>query len=111
MKTHISKGHQIISYNGHPAFVIVPYEEYIAMSKDRDEVGVPHEVMKIHIREGKSMIRAWREYKGLSQAEIAERMGISQAAYSQMEAPDAKLRKTTLKKIAAALEVYIEQID
>ena len=37
-------------------------------------------------------------------------MNVTQAAYSQMEKPDAKLRSPTLKKIANALKVDIEQL-
>jgi transcriptional regulator with XRE-family HTH domain len=37
-------------------------------------------------------------------------MGITQAALSQMESGEKKLRKATLEKLAAALGVSIEQI-
>ncbi len=73
----------------------------------------PHDVVERHILKNKSLIRAWREYKGLSQQEMANRMNIlmiSQSAYSQMESVDAHLRKTTLGKIAAALEIRPDQI-
>ena len=70
-----------------------------------------HEVVEIHAIEGKSLVRAWREYKKLSQREIAGRMKMSQAAYSQMEKPEARLKKATLEKIARALKVDIEQLQ
>ncbi|MFQ5420301.1 MAG: helix-turn-helix domain-containing protein [Anaerolineae bacterium] len=57
-----------------------------------------------------SLVRAWREYKGLSQQDIAGKLGISQSAYSQMEKPDANLRKSTLAKLASALELSPEQL-
>ena len=41
---------------------------------------------------------------------MAKRLGITQAAYSQMEKPKARLRKTTLARIAAALGVDVEQL-
>ena len=69
-----------------------------------------HEVVEIHAIEGKSLVRAWREYKKLSQREIAGRMKMSQAAYSQMEKPEARL-KATLEKIARALKVDIDQLQ
>ena len=72
---------------------------------------ISHDVVELHILEEKSLIRAWREYKGLSQQEVAERMSISQSAYSQMEKPDANLRQTTLEKIAAALDLHPDQIQ
>ena len=114
MTTHID--HQIIEHNGKPLFVIVPYEEYKKLTEDKHiesedkEVTFPHEVVEKSIIEDKGLIRAWREYKNISQEEMANRMGITQAAYSQMEKPKARLRIKTLEKIAAALEVDIEQL-
>jgi transcriptional regulator with XRE-family HTH domain len=41
---------------------------------------------------------------------LSGKMGISQAAYSQMERPKARLRRATLEKIASALDVEIGQL-
>jgi len=46
----------------------------------------------------------------LTQTEIASRMGISQAALSQMESGEKKLRKASLEKLAKALGVTVEQL-
>ena len=56
-----------------------------------------------------SPIQAWREYLNLRQAEVAEKMGIPQAAYSQMEAAK-KNRKATLQKIAEAMNIDYLQL-
>lgn len=72
---------------------------------------IPQAVVEGHILEGQSLVFAWRSYKGLSQQEVAARMGISQSAYSQMERAEAKLRLTTIRKIAAALEISPEQLN
>jgi len=45
------------------------------------------------LKEQISPIRAWREHLNSTQAEVAERMGITQAAFAQKEAPDAKPRR------------------
>lgn len=108
MNEHID--HQIIKKDGIPIFVVVPYEEYLQFKKPEKKVYFPHEVVEKHAIEEKSIIRAWREYKGISQEEMAKRIGITQAALSQMENPKAKLRRKTLVKIAVALEVDIEQL-
>jgi transcriptional regulator with XRE-family HTH domain len=42
--------------------------------------------------------------------EMAKRMGITQAADSQMERPKPKPRENTLVRIAAALGVDLEQL-
>ena len=104
--------HQIIEKNGEPLFVLVPYEEYLSLIQEKTaEPTIPHDVIELHILEEKSLIRAWREYKGLSQQEVAERMGVSQSAYSQMEKPDANLRPASLEKIAAAMELHPDQLQ
>jgi DNA-binding XRE family transcriptional regulator len=102
--------HQIIERDGQPLFVLVPYEEYLALIERDTAVTIPHDVVERHIFEGISLVRAWREYKRLSQQELAETMGVSQSAYSQMEKPEARLRKATLAKLASALGVLPEQL-
>jgi len=104
--------HQIIEDNGQPLFVLVPYAEYVASTSR--EIGesavIPLVVSKAANMEDKSLVRAWREYKGLSQAEMAERMGISRPAYAQLEVKDANLRTTTVHRLAAALGIQWEQL-
>ena len=74
------------------------------------KVYFPHEVVHSHAVEEKSLVRSWREYKGLSQEEMAKRMGISQPAYAQMEKPSARLRLNTRIRIASALGIIPEQL-
>jgi len=104
--------HQIIESNGHPLFVLVPYAEYLAAFKPEvsELTAIPLAVSKAANLEDKSLVRAWREYKGFSQAEMAQRMGISRPAYAQLEAKNARLRTTTVHRLAAALEVAWEQL-
>lgn len=71
---------------------------------------IPLGVSRIATLEDKSLIRAWREHLGLTQEEVASRMGVTRAAYTQMEAADAKPRRATLVKIATALGVIVEQL-
>lgn len=98
--------HQVIKKDGQPLFVVVPYEEYqLLVSRVAEEPTIPQEVVERHILEGVSLIRAWREYKGLRQRDVAERLGISQSAYSQIENSDSEPRAATLQRVAAALDV------
>jgi DNA-binding XRE family transcriptional regulator len=103
--------HQIIENNGRPLFVLVPYEEYMtAFRPEPAEAAIPLAVSKAANMEDKSLVRAWREYKGLSQADVAGRMDISRPAYAQMEVKGANLRATTLHRLATALGVQWEQL-
>lgn len=54
-------------------------------------------------------MRAWREHLGLTQTEVARRLGISQSAYAQQEAKE-PVRKATREKIAQALGIVPEQL-
>ena len=104
--------HQIIENNGQPLFVLVPYDEYmVSLNRETGEHAIiPLAVSKAANLEGKSLVRAWREYKGLSQADIAKLMGISRPAYSQLESKSANLRATTVHRLAEALGVTWEQL-
>jgi len=105
---------QIITQNGHPAFVVIPYDDYIKIFPDKPWVPegnfIPHEVVGLTIKKGFTLVRAWREYLGLTQKEVAEKMGITQSALSQMESGEKKLRKATMEKLAAALGLGVDQI-
>jgi DNA-binding XRE family transcriptional regulator len=108
MNTHTNV--QIIKgIDGSPAFVVMPYAEWVAQN-EKDQRGVPHEVVNLVFDNNWTPIRAWREYLTLTQAEVAGRIGISQAAYAQSEAA-VKPRKTTLQKIAKAMNLTLEQVD
>lgn len=103
---------QTIYQDGKPAFVVVPYADYVRqMGKPwvPEDDGVPHEVVKMTIGGAMSQARAWREYLGLTQEEVANRLGISQSALAQMEAAK-RPRRPTLEKLAAALGIRLEQL-
>ncbi len=48
-----------------------------------------------------------REVAGISQRELAARIGTSQTAVARLEAGDVSARLTTLQKVAVALELRI----
>lgn len=94
--------------DGKPAFVVIPYAQYVqdyAIERDL----IPHDVVSRTV-DGATPVRAWREHLGLTQAEVAERLGIAQPSYAKQEASD-KLRTSTREKIAAALGITPEQLD
>jgi DNA-binding XRE family transcriptional regulator len=93
---------------GKPAFVVIPYADYMATRyEDRDLI--PHEVISRTV-DGAPPVRAWREHLGLTQAEMAGRLGISQSAYAQQETSE-RLRKSSREKIAEALGITGAQLD
>jgi DNA-binding XRE family transcriptional regulator len=114
---------QTIYQGGVPAFVVIPFNDFarehpleaeqIKPLSPRIPAGdyIPHEVVDLHIEQEISIFRAWREYLGLSQAEVAGKAGITQAALSQMESGGKRLRKATREKLAAAMGITPGQLD
>lgn len=93
--------------DGKPAFVVIPYEDYLSQHGGDDLI--PHEVVSLMV-DGLTPIRAWREYLDLTQEEVARRLGISQPAYAQQESV-AKPRKITREKIARAFGIRADQLE
>lgn len=94
--------------DGKPAFVLVPYAEFMQIPGAISPGMIPNAVVGKAV-DGQTMLQAWREYLMLTQAEMAERMGISQAGYAQIEAAR-RPRKATLEKAATALGISLEQL-
>jgi Helix-turn-helix. len=76
-----------------------------------DNVGIPHEIIAITIEENVSLQAAWRIARGLSQQEVAEKLGITQSAVSQLESPSSRPQKRTREKLAALYGCKQEQIS
>lgn len=99
---------RIYGADGLPAFVVVPYGDFVKMPEAYSDGMIPHAVVGKAI-DGATMLQAWREHLMLTQGEMAQRMGISQAGYAQIEAAK-KPRKATLQKAADALGISLEQL-
>jgi ribosome-binding protein aMBF1 (putative translation factor) len=102
--------YQTIEYNGQPTFVLVPWKHFnrlrpLRESQDALATGIPQEVVETHVQDGTPMIRAWREHLGITQAELAQRKNITQAAIAKFEKPGARPCRATLIQIAAALGI------
>lgn len=119
---------QIIKQGNKPEWAVVPYETYLqlvekaemlqdvqdydsakaALERGEDEL-VPSDVIYA-ILDGENPIKAWREYRGLSQQETAQKAGISVLYLSQLEKNKRKGSLDVLTAIARVLSVSLEQI-
>ncbi len=119
---------QIIKQGNKPEWAVVPYETYLqlvekaemlqdvqdydsakaALERGEDEL-VPSDVIYA-ILDGENPIKAWREYRGLSQQETAQKAGISVPYLSQLEKNKRKGSLDVLTAIARVLSVSLEQI-
>ena len=103
--------------DGRPAFAVLPFAEYERLrdqaraQTSRERGLVPHAVVNLMFDgSGMSLARAWREHLGLTQAEVANRMGISQSGLAQIEAAR-QPRKATRARLAQALGLTAEQLS
>lgn len=104
--------HQVITQNGKPAFAVIPWDEYqklLQSQTDDSDIWFPNDVVKANVR-GESLIKAWREHLGLTQEALAEMAGIKQPALARLEKAESNPRNATLKKLADAMEISVEQL-
>ena len=111
--------------NGETQFVILPIEEYRRLTGDDnddeweevpyeasefDDVSLPFAIADIMTGRDVSAIAAWRILRGLTQAQAAEKAGISQAALSQIEKKGARPQSKTREQFAAIYGCLPEQL-
>ncbi len=85
----------------------------VAQFRDRlasgEEELVPESVLDA-IQAGESRIRVWRKHRGMTMAALSKEAGISQPFLSQIEDGKRAGKAETLRKIAAALKVSVDDL-
>lgn len=99
----------ILDASGKPAFVVMPYDDFVQHFEHVGDL-VPDAVVKLAFEEGMSPSRAWRTHLGLTQENVAQRMGITQSAYAQLEASE-RPRRSSRERMAQALGIRAGQLD
>jgi DNA-binding XRE family transcriptional regulator len=119
---------QIIERNGKPEWAVVPYEAYLqlveqaetlqdirdydsvkaALDRGEEEL-LPSEVV-YSILDGQNPIKVWREYRGLTQLQLADASDISVPYLSQLESGKRKGSTEVLGAIAKALKLSLDDI-
>ena len=87
---------------------MIPISDHQILSRQH-AAAIPNSVVQKVIDKDMTPIRAWREHLGLTQTEVAHRLGVSQSAYAQQEAKT-PVRKATRERIAGALGIVPEQL-
>lgn len=74
-----------------------------------DDELIPLEITERRVA-GESPVRIWRDYRGLTQAELARASKVSRVMIAAIEAGHKAGGIATLKKLAAALRVDLENL-
>jgi ribosome-binding protein aMBF1 (putative translation factor) len=83
-------------------------EFHHALDAGQEEL-IPSDVVE-KLVSGQSPIKVWRQYRGLSQAQLAKEIGVSQAYVAQLETRQRQGKPTVLKNIADALGVIVDDL-
>jgi DNA-binding XRE family transcriptional regulator len=119
---------QIIERNGKPEWAVVPYDAYLqlveqaetlqdirdydsakaALERGEEEL-IPSEVVYA-LLDGQKPIKVWREYRSLTQRQLAEAAGISIPYLSQLETGKRKGSTKVLTLIAKTLRLSLDAV-
>lgn len=119
---------QIIERDGKPEWAVLPYDVYVqlaeeaemlqdirdydsvktAIEKGKEEL-IPSEIT-FALLDGENPIKVWREYRQLTQQQLAELVGISTPYLSQIETGKRVGTTDVLLAIARALKVTLDDI-
>jgi DNA-binding XRE family transcriptional regulator len=118
---------QLILNEGQPQYAVLPYDLYLQLvddaemledvrlydeakqAIDADEERVPAELVYA-ILDGDNPVKLWREYRDLSLKELADKVGISTAYLSQIETGKRTGSAETLRAIANAMHISLDDI-
>ena len=110
---------QLLEKNGKPEFAVLPiaeYRELVQRLEDLEDAqdlrdyrcrpreSFPAEVVN-RLLEGENPVRIWREFRGISQSQLAERTAVSVAHISQIESGKRECSVKLLRALAKVLEV------
>ncbi len=110
---------QIISQDGKPAFVVIPIDEWRRIEsklEDRGDAAAVRAFLKepaetfpdavvAAILDGTHPIKAFREYRHMTQAQLAGKAGTTAVYISQIERGGRRAGRKLRGKIGAALQV------
>jgi len=121
MQSSNMKPHFLKNSNGEPEWAIIPFEEYLALRKntmllkrtqsntDLDDRFIPKEVAR-SLAKGEHPIRAWRKYRGLTQKQLGESVGIGKVYMSQIELGVRFGQMNIISKMADVLGVTLDDL-
>ncbi|MGH6899194.1 MAG: helix-turn-helix transcriptional regulator [Geminicoccaceae bacterium] len=115
--------HQVIrDARGEPEYAVVPYAEFVRLSRSEEDLrdrqmaeealaeeSLPWPMAK-RLLHGASPIKVWREYRGLSQRQLAEAVGARATYVSQLETGRKRPSLDLAITLARTLSVTIDDL-
>ncbi|PIQ96229.1 MAG: transcriptional regulator [Nitrospinae bacterium CG11_big_fil_rev_8_21_14_0_20_56_8] len=114
----------IYDEKGKPESVVLSKEDYARLLRCKEDLediralkqyeasreeGFPAAVVK-RLVDGGNPIRVYREFRGLTQLKLSQRVGVKPSYITQLESGKRKGTVQVLKKIAAALDLDLDDL-
>ncbi len=113
---------QIIEKGGQPEFAVLPFEDYETLLQRLEDLEDARDIQEYRsdpgesfpaafvdrLLEGENPIRLWREYRGMTQGGLAEKVKVTVAHISQIEGGKRECSVKLLRALGKALNVDIE---
>ena len=104
---------------GNPAFAVIPWQQYVELSPSdealfetalvENDESFPREVVD-RLLAGQNPVKIYRNYRGLTQHQLAATVGINPVYLSQIERGERAGSAKTLAAIARALRVDLDDL-
>ena len=119
---------QIITQNGKPEWAVLPYEEYLQLVEQAEMLEDVQDFDSIHeaihsgteelipapvvfaLASGENPVKVWREHRGFTQQQLAEKAEISVPFLSQVETGKRKASVGVLVKFSSILQVDVDDL-
>ena len=113
---------QIIEKGGQPEFAVLPFADYEAIIQRLDDLEDARDLREYRVNPeesfpealverllaGENPVKLWREYRGMTQAALAEKVKVTVSHISQIETGKKDCSVKLLKALAKALNVDME---
>jgi DNA-binding XRE family transcriptional regulator len=120
---------QIIEKDGKPEYAVVPFKDYqrlLELAEDAEDIAaadvakaeldrgedelIPSEIARRLIDGEEHPLKIWREYRGLTQEALAKQVESTKSYISQIEAGKKSGSVVLIKRLAAALNVDMDDL-
>lgn len=113
---------QVIEKEGKPEFAVLPFEEYEMLLQRLDDLEDTHDLREYRANPGESFpealaerliggenpIKLLREYRGMTQGGLAEKVKVTVAHISQIESGKRECSVKLLRALSKALDIDME---